>query len=152
MASNVRAGQWRWWRLESGHRLAVDATARSYEQIALAVTGVGLSQAQSLPAVEARYYGVDRPEFGADGQIHRIATRFQLDVLTDADLTASWVLVTRIGETAHPPDAYGPGTTLAVWRSPAVERTTPHRRRDPHPSRHDPDAENPPSERPVMSR
>ena len=107
----------RWWRMQSEHRLAIDAT-RGDGQIALTVTGVGSSRAQSVSGVEARYYGVDRPDFGANGQIQRIGTLFHLDVLTDAVLTAAWTPLTGLGETAHPPDAYGPGTTLAVWRSP----------------------------------
>jgi hypothetical protein len=110
------ANDWRWWRLQSEQQLTVEATVLD-KQIALTVTHVESSSAQSLFAVvEARYYGVDRPEFGGHGQIQRIATKFQLDVLTDAELTASWTPLTGIGDTTHPPDAYGPGTTLAVWR------------------------------------
>lgn len=116
MVGTDRATGSRWWRLQSDRQLTIAVTVFD-EQIALDVLGVGSNCAQSLRAVEARYYGLDRPEFGNGGQIQRVRTQFQLDVLTDAAMTSSWKPLTGIGETTHPPDAYGPGTTLAVWRA-----------------------------------
>lgn len=117
MVGVVQPEDARWWRLQSDRKLAIE-TEIDDAQIELTVTDVvsKYSLAQALCAIEARYYGVDRPQFGGSGQIQRVATHFHLDVLTDAALTASWIPLTGIGDTTHPPDAYGPGTTLAVWR------------------------------------
>jgi hypothetical protein len=120
-------GDARWWRLQSDRKFAIEATMRDAQVELTVVDAISkCPQAQALCAVEARYYGIDRPEFGGHGQIQRVATQFQLDVLTDAPLSASWIPLTGIGETTHPPDAYGPGSMLAVWRpggraSPAHE-------------------------------
>ncbi len=117
MADVTQDIPWRWWRLQSERRLMVDATPRE-ELIALTVTVA--SGTQSGCGSEARYTASIIPSSAPTVRFSGSLRPVTSDVLTDTALAQSWVPLTGIGETAHPPDACGPGTTLAVWGGIAV--------------------------------